>query len=105
MEDCKTLWSHLKQSVRGGRLKQFLYQPNEQGGQVGSGSQRDTSLRPPLGMINVILAAPRRTGFEPSRVKSITRPPTKDSNLEPKKGWMEVRLALSFSNKNKVGTL
>ena len=72
MEDCKTLWSHLEQSVGGGKLKQFLYQPNEQGGQVGSGSQRDTSSRPPLGTINVILATPGRTGSQPSRVMSIT---------------------------------
>ena len=36
--DCKTLWSHLEQLVKEGRLNQFLYQPSRQGGQAGSGS-------------------------------------------------------------------
>ena len=33
----------------------------------------------------------------------VARPSTEDSNLEPKRARMEVRLALSFSNKDKVG--
>ena len=37
-EDCRTLWSHLEQLVRSGKLKQFLYQPNGQKGQAGSES-------------------------------------------------------------------
>ena len=28
IEDCRTLWSHLEQLVREGKLKQFLYQPS-----------------------------------------------------------------------------
>ena len=28
-EDCRTLWNHLEQLVRKGRLQQYLYQPNE----------------------------------------------------------------------------
>ena len=28
IEDCRTLWNHLKQLIREGRLQQFLYQPN-----------------------------------------------------------------------------
>ena len=31
-EDYKTLWNHLEQLVRKGRLKQFLHQPNGQRG-------------------------------------------------------------------------
>ena len=27
-EDCRTLWNHLEQLVRDGRLQQFLYWPN-----------------------------------------------------------------------------
>ncbi|XP_030945752.1 uncharacterized protein LOC115970231 [Quercus lobata] len=34
IEDCRTLWSHLKQLVQAGKLKQFLYQPNGQGSQA-----------------------------------------------------------------------
>ena len=33
----------------------------------------------------------------------VARPFAEDSNLEPKRARMEVRLALSFSNKEKVG--
>ena len=57
-----------------------------------------------MGTINVILAAPRRTSSHPSRVMSVARPPAEDSNPKPKKGKMKVRPALSFSNKDKVGT-
>ena len=34
---------------------------------------------------------------------SVAQPPAEDSNPEPNRGRMEVRLALSFSNKDKVG--
>ena len=27
-KDCRTLWSHLEQLVKIGKLKQFLYHPN-----------------------------------------------------------------------------
>ena len=103
--DCKTLWSHLEQLVREGRLNQFLYQPSRQGGQAGSGSQRDTSSRPPLGTISVILTALGRTSSHPSKVMFVARPPTKDTNPELKRGRMEVRPALSFSNEDKIRTL
>ena len=35
----------------------------------------------------------------------IARPPAKDSNPKSKRARVEVRLALSFSNENKVGTI
>ena len=34
-ENCKTLWNHLEQLVRDGRLQQFLYRPNGQGDHAG----------------------------------------------------------------------
>ena len=61
-EDCRTLWNHLEQLVKEGKLQQFLYRPNEQGDQSRSGGQGNASSRPPLGTINVIFAAPGRTG-------------------------------------------
>ena len=63
------------------------------------------SIRPPLGIISVILAAPGRTGSQPSRVMSIARPSAKGSSPDPKRSRMEVQSALSFSDDNKVGTL
>ena len=56
-------------------------------------------------MINVILAAPGRTGSYPSRVMSIARPHAEDLTPNSKRGRMEVRPILSFSDKDKVGTL
>ena len=52
-EDCRNLKNHLDQQE-----------------QTNVETRRDT-LRPPIGTINVILAAPRRTGSHPSRVMSV----------------------------------
>ena len=89
-KDCRTLWNHLEQLVREGRLKQFLYHPSRQGGQAGLEPWRDASSRAPLETINIILAAPGRTSSHPSRVMSVARPPAKDSSHEPKRARMEI---------------
>ncbi|XP_075652768.1 uncharacterized protein LOC142623259 [Castanea sativa] len=103
-EDYRTLWNHLKQLVRAEKLKQFLYQPNKQGGQPGSRVQGDASSKPPLGTISVIFAAPGRTGSLPSRVMSIDQTTTEDLTPGPKRSREGVRPALSFSDEDKVGT-
>ena len=91
--------------VKIGKLKQFIYQPNGQGSQARLGAQRDTSTRPPLGTINVILVAPRRTSSRPSSVLSIAQPFVEDLRPNSKRSRTEVRPALSFSDEDKVGTL
>ena len=58
-----------------------------------------------MGTINVIFAAPGRTGSHPFKVISVAWPLAENSNPKPKRGRMKVRLALSFSNKDKVGTV
>ncbi|XP_075662887.1 uncharacterized protein LOC142632336 [Castanea sativa] len=65
-KDCRTLWNHLEQLVKEGRLKNFLYQPNGQGNHVGAANHGGTSSRPTLGTINVIFATPGRTSSNPS---------------------------------------
>ena len=55
-DDCRTLWNHLDQLVRDGKLQQFLYQPNGQGDHAGSRAQGNASSRPLLGTINFIFA-------------------------------------------------
>ena len=90
IEDCRTLWNHLEQLVRDGKLKQFLQQPNGQSDQAGSRSQRYTSSRPPLGTINVIFTAPGRTGSHPFRVMSVARPPAEDPNSKSKRARTEI---------------
>ncbi|XP_065630030.1 uncharacterized protein LOC136067730 [Quercus suber] len=37
-EECRTLWSHLEQLVKKGKLQQLLYRPNGQGDQPRSGT-------------------------------------------------------------------
>ena len=95
----------MEQLVRDGRLQQFLYRPNGQGDQARSGAQGNTSSRPSLGTINVIFAAPGRTGSHPSKVMSVARLPTKDSNSEPKRARVEIQPTLSFSDEDKIGTI
>ena len=105
IEDFRTLWNHLKQLIREGKLKQFLYHPSGQRGLASLESWRDASSRAPLGTINVILAAPRRIGSYPSRVMYVTCPPVEDSNHKSKKARMEIRSTLNFSNEDKVGII
>ena len=105
IEDCKTLWNHLKQLVREGRLHQFLYRPNGQGDQSRSGAQGNASSRPPLGTINVIFAASGRTYSHPSRVMSVARLIVEEPNSKLKRARVKIRSALGFSNKDKMGTI
>ena len=104
-EDYRTLWNHLEQLVRKGRLQQFLYRPNGQADQSRSGTQGNISLRPPLGIINVIFAAFGRTGSHPSRVMSVAQLQSDDFNFELKRAKVAIRPALSFSDEDKVGTI
>ena len=65
-------------------------------------SQRDTSLRPPIGMINVILVASGRTRSCPSRVMSMARLSIKDDYWESKKAKKEASPMLCFSDEDKI---
>ena len=67
--------------------------------------RRDASSRLPLGTINVIFAAPGRTGSCPSRVLSVFRPPAKDHSLALKRARVNVPLILGFSDEDMVGTI
>ena len=58
-----------------------------------------------MGTINVIFVVLGRTGSHPSRVMSVARPSAKYFKPEPKRARVENRLALSFSNEDKVETL
>ena len=104
-EDCRTLWNHLEQLVKEGRLQQLLYRPNGQGDQPGTGAQGNAFPRPLLGTINVIFVAPRRTGSHPSRVMFVVRSPAKDTDSEPKRARLEIQPSLSFLDEDKIGTI
>ncbi|XP_075658611.1 uncharacterized protein LOC142628385 [Castanea sativa] len=105
IKDCRTLWNHLKQLVREGRLKQFLYHPTRQEGHSGSVNQGSNFSRTPMGIINVIFAAPAKTGSRPTRVMSVSRTLAEDSSSEPKRIKGNVPLILGYSEEEKIGTI
>ena len=73
--------------------------------QAGSEVRGDASSRLPLGTINVIFAAPRRTGSCLSRVLSVFRSPAEDHSQASKRARVHVPLILGFSDEDMVGTI
>ena len=104
-EDCRNLWDRLNQLVQEGKLKQLLYHSSGLGSQTGLAFRGDASSRPPLDMINVIFAAPVRTGSCPSKVMSVSCCPDEGSSSMPKKAKMGIPLVLDFLNEDKLGTV
>ena len=72
---------------------------------MGSEFRGDASSRLPLVTINVIFAAPGRTGSCPSKVMSVFRYPAEESSSMPKRVKMGIPLVLGFSDKDKLGTI
>ena len=68
-------------------------------------SWRDTSLRPPIGTINVILTALGRTGSCPSGLMYVAWPSTEDDNRGSKRAKKEALPVLGFSDEDKVRTI
>ena len=62
-------------------------------------------MRLPIGTINVILAAPGKTGSHPSKVMSVARLPTESDDRESKKAKRMASPILGFSDEDKVGTI
>ena len=67
--------------------------------------QGNAALKPPLSTINVIFAAPGRTGSCPSRVMSMSSYSDDDPNSMPKRIKTNVPPMLSFSDAGKLGTI
>ena len=84
-EDCRSLWDHLDQLVREGKLKQLLHHSSGLGGQTTSRPKREIPSRPPLGTINVIFAALGRIGSTSSRVMAVAPLSSEGINQEPKR--------------------
>ena len=104
-EDCRSLWDHLNQLVREGKLKQLLHHSSSLGGQSDTRPERENPPRPPLGTINVIFAAPGRTRSCPSRVMSVARLFPEDDGHEPKIARLNRSLVMGFSDEDKIGTI
>lgn len=103
-ENCRTLWNHLEQLVSEGKLKQHLCQPAGQGSQVASNNQRNNSSRPALGTINVIFAAPGRTGSGPTRVMAVSHSQAEGGGSRPKRPKV-ILPVLGFTDEDKAGTI
>ncbi|XP_023922580.1 uncharacterized protein LOC112034023 [Quercus suber] len=103
-KDCSNLWNYLDQLVREGKLKHLLHHSSSHQGQTYREPRRDTAMRQPTGMINVILAALGRTGTRPSRVLSVTQVPAEESQSEPNRARRGFHPTLSFSEEDKDGT-
>ena len=104
-EDCRSLWDHLDQLIQEGKLKQLLHHSSGLGSQANSESQRDIPSRLPLGTINVIFAAPSRTRSCPSRIMSVARLSSGDTNQDPNRARAELLLVMGFSDEDKIGTI
>ena len=104
-KDCRSLWDHLDQLVREGKLKPLLHHSSDLGGRVNFGSEREIPSRPSLGTINVIFAAPGRTRSCLSRIMSVARLSSEDNNQEPKRARVERPLVMGFSDEDKIGTI
>ena len=86
-------------------MKQLLHHSSGLGGQTDARSERKNLSRPPLGTINVIFAAPGRTGSWPSRVMSVAHLSPEDGRHEPKRAKLDQSLVMGFSDEDKIGTI
>ena len=84
-------------------MKQLLHHSSSLGSQIDTRPEMENLPRPPLGTINVIFAAPGRTGSCPSRVMSVARLYSKDDSHEPKRAKLNQSLVMGFSDKDKIG--
>ena len=67
IEQCLVSKDHLEQLVRAGHLKEFVVESGNRGARLGV-QQKGNLLPPPLGVIEVIHAAPRGTDVAGRRV-------------------------------------
>ena len=104
MENCGNLWNYLDRLVREGKLRHLLHHSSGHHNQAPQEPRRDAALRPPVGTINTILAAPGRMGGYPSRVLFVTQLPTEEPRSGPKRPKRNLHPVLSFSEEDKVGT-
>ena len=86
-------------------MKQLLHHSSGLWGRANSGSEREIPSRLPLGTINVIFAAPGRTGSCLFKVMSVARLSSKDTNQEPKRARVERPMVMGFSDEDKIGTI
>ncbi|XP_050278272.1 uncharacterized protein LOC126719800 [Quercus robur] len=103
-DNCRNLKNHLDRLIREGKLRHLLHCP--EGWQEQSNIEtKQSTLRPPIGTINVILAAPGRTGSNPFRVMSVGRFPAEPGDRESKRARVIATPLIGFLDEDKQGTL
>ncbi|XP_050278334.1 uncharacterized protein LOC126719868 [Quercus robur] len=103
-DDCRNLKNHLDQLVREGKLRHLLHHSGGRQEQT-SVEARQSTLRPPIGTINVILTALGRIDSHPFRVMSVARLPIEADDHESKRAKGMASPMLGFSDKDKVGII
>ena len=86
-------------------MKQLLHHSSSLGGQTDTQPERENPLRPHLGTINIIFAAPGRTGSCPSRIISVARLFSEDGSHELKRARLDWPLVMGFLDEDKIGTI
>ena len=86
-------------------MKQLLHHSSSLGGQTGTQPERENPSGPPFGTINVIFAAPGRSGSSLSRVMSVARLSSEEGSHEPKRARLDRPLVMEFSDEDKIGTI
>ncbi|XP_050281157.1 uncharacterized protein LOC126722044 [Quercus robur] len=102
-DDCRNLKNHLDQLVREGKLRHLLHHPTGWQEQLNI-EIRQSTLRPPIGMINVILAVSGRTDSHSFRVMSVGRLPAEAEDRESKRARGMATPLIGFSDEDKLGT-
>ena len=98
-EQCRVLKDHLGQLVRAGYLKEFVADSIDR--ETGQGAQQKRNpLPPPLGVIEVIHAAPRRAAAA-KRILTVACTEGESSKKQKKVG----RLTISFGEDDFKGTV
>ena len=95
----------MDQLVQEGKLKQLLHHSSSLGGQIDTRPERENPSRPPFGTINVIFAAPGRSGSSLSRVMSVARLSSEDGSHESKRARLDRPLVMEFSDEDKIRTI
>ena len=86
-------------------MKQLLHHSSGLGGPTDTRSERENPSQPHLGTINVIFAAPGKTGSRPSKVMSVAHLSPEDGSHEPKRAKLDRSLVMGCSDEDKIGTI
>ena len=104
-KQCRVLKDHLEQLVKVGYLKEFVVDPRNQEAEQGAQPQRNP-LPPPLGVIEVIHAAPRGTQVSKRRGVLAVVPSKSCTGEQPSEKKLKyTREPIAFNDDDLEGTI